>query len=90
MHALVAELRRDEIGELIVDTVDMFSNFFRGPTPATRENIQYQVLSANLYGRYETMILGTDLTDPPVWHARTWQTALRQHDAARALAAKLF
>lgn len=77
----VSQLRREDVGDLTVDTVDMFSNFFRGKTPLTPENIAYQVLVANSYGRYETMIFGTGLPDPPAWRTRTWQAAIRQHEA---------
>jgi len=84
-YLIVCALRRDVIDDVLVSTVDRFSVYLRmahlGAIDRQRM-IQAAVFDANLLGRYETMVFGKrELT----WTARTWQQAVKNHEAACAL-----
>lgn len=74
---VTCHLARDEIGDTLVDTVDVVSNSMRGSlSPRTVE----RWLLAQHYdgGRYETMVcIGSN--EPSLYRTRTWQAALCCH-----------
>lgn len=79
---VTCNLARDEIGDTLIDTVDMVSHGLR--TGITSQALTRYLCAAEHWGggRYETMVRsGSDHT--VLYRSRTWQQALRVHDLHR-------